>query len=113
MTTAKKKAPQDRKPKAAARLVASNGDGPGYAFTHDGHSYRLPPADALNVPAGEIMDAVEAGGDLAELRLGMAFLKAADIDPDTMAALRAMPLRDFGPLIGDWLRVGGVQAGES
>lgn len=108
-----RKAPADRKPKAAQLVAAANGDGPGYTFSHEGRTYRLPAVTAEDIPAGAVIDALEAGGDLAEVRLGLAVLKAVDIEPEAMQALRSMPLGEFAPLIAAWLRGGGVDAGES
>lgn len=122
MATAKR--PADRKPKArkasAAKRIAAEANGNGYhlgppfTFTVDGRTYTLPPATAAGrIEAGLLIDALEGDDQFTEVRLGLAGLKAANVDPETMAALRSLPIEDFGPLLAAWLRQGGVEAGES
>lgn len=87
-----------------------------FTFRHEGRTYRLPSAsDATDkMPAGHLIDALMSDDtELAEMRLGIATLQAADVDPEAMAALRAMTLTEFTEVVGRWLRRGGVNAPES
>ena len=101
--------------KAEVVRRAAGSDKP-FTFHHDGKTYRLPSAAdaAEQMPAGHLIDAL-MGEDpsLAEMRLGIATLQAADVAPDAMAALRSMTLPEFTDVVGRWLRRGGVQAPES
>ena len=108
------KQPQDRKPKATER-VAAEVDGTLYRFTHDGRTYTLPSAASVagRIDAGVLIDLIDGGDDMAQVRFGIAMLKAAAVDHDTMAALRAKPVSEFSELLADWLQWSGVNPGES
>ena len=86
-----------------------------FRFEHDGRTHVLPPASdgAANIPAGTVLDAVESGDEMSQLRLGWAMLKACGPSPEAIEALRAMPMTRFGEVIGKWMKHGGVNPGES
>src|SRR5690606_22969193 len=65
----------------------------GFHFQWQGKGYTLPPASECHakLSAGDLIDAVMDGSEMAQVRFGLSLLTAADIDKDTMAALRAMP----------------------
>lgn len=89
----------------------------GFHFQWQGKGYTLPPASECHakLSAGDLIDAVMDGSEMAQVRFGLSLLTAADIDKDTMAALRAMPITRFSQLLGTWLKRtgGGVGQGES
>ncbi|MPZ66166.1 MAG: hypothetical protein GEU83_11845 [Pseudonocardiaceae bacterium] len=101
--------------KAEVVRRAAGADKP-FTFHYNGSTYRLPSASdaAEKMPAAHLIDAL-MGEDpsLAEMRLGIATLQSADVDPEAMAALRAMPMPEFTEIVGRWLRRAGVQAPES
>lgn len=105
---------QDRKPKAAER-IAGEVKGSTYRFTHDGKTYELPPASSVvtKIGADVLMDFVEAADALAEVRLGVALLKAAAVDEETMQALRSKTAGEFAEILVDWMQASGGDPGES
>lgn len=103
-TTAKAvKVPQDHKPKA----VEATGSHP---FTVNGKRYVLPPISedqALTIPADITMDAVEnPENGLAQTRLIMATLRAAEPPDDVVAALRTLSTKDMMEIVGEWMNKG-------
>lgn len=87
-----------------------------YVFNHKGKVYRLPPASkgAELVSFGTVMDVVEDGGDLAQMRLGIATLRASGVDRATLDAIRDKGMTEASRLIGDWMRrTGSGSPGES
>lgn len=86
-----------------------------FTFEHDGRVHMLPPASdgAAKIPAGTVLDAVESGDEMSQLRLGWSMLKACEPSPEAIEALRAMPMNRFGEVIGKWMKHGGVNPGES
>lgn len=97
------KVPQDRKPKAT--------DAPGtHPFTVNGKRYVLPALtedQVLTIPADITMDAVEnPENGLAQTRLAMATLRAADPPASVIAALRTLSTRDMMEIVGEWMSQG-------
>jgi|GEM_PF-3611396 len=86
-----------------------------FTFEHNGRVHVLPPASdgAAKIPAGTVLDAVESGDEMSQLRLGWSMLKACGATPEAIEALRAMPMTRFGEVIGKWMKHGGVNPGES
>lgn len=101
------------KPRTTAKKTVPGAPG-AYSFVLNGKAYALPPAAeaAPKVDAGVFIDAIEAGTELAEVRLGLAMLRAADIDKATMAALRALPMDQFGTHLQAWMTQTGANPGK-
>lgn len=108
----------NRNRNGAQRARAAIGQPDEFTFRHNGRAYSLPPArDAMaKVKAGVLIDLAIAGDDqAADMRMGMAILRAAaeDITPEAMTALRDMNIMDFGRTIGRWMRATGADPGKS
>jgi hypothetical protein len=106
---------QSGKAEVVRHAARGNADKP-FVFQYQGRAYTLPDAGgaAEHMPAAHLIDALMGEDtELGEMRLGIATLQAADVDPDAMAALRAMPLPQFADVVGRWLRRSGVSAPES
>lgn len=97
------KVPQDRKPKAT--------EAPGtHAFTVNGKRYVLPALteeQVLTIPADITMDAVENPEDgVAQTRLTLATLRAADPPASVVEALRSLSTKDMLEIVGEWMNQG-------
>ena len=90
-----------------------------FTFTVKGKSFTLPSAEdsAGKVDGGISMDAIlDPDDDMAQLRLGLAMLKASGADADAMTALRSLPTEEMLQTVGGWMNhkpMGQASAGES
>lgn len=90
------KTPQDRQDKA-----------PGYRFTVKGKHYVLPPVGedtAAEIPGDVTYAAVMRPDDnMAQMRLALATLEAANPTPAAMTALRSLSTKEMLEHVGAWM----------
>lgn len=104
--TAPRKAPADRQP----RLKAGE-----YAFTHEGRTYKLPPASAaVGKISGQVFRDAVMGGD--ETKLSLTMLEACGAPKATLDVLYSKSAPDMLGIVAAWMNAGdgvGASLGES